>query len=120
MCIDPDAVEGAADVEAKAATKPSRSPEPNAQEAIVVRNPVVEEASTPAEEDADSTTSEDAPRGAVFDDILSHSQARMLESIAALGRNVDLLMSRTLVTLPGSRDKSKARIHLDEEGGEIL
>ena len=114
VCIDPDAVESDGTITEKAeGPKPALQPVPvEAAEEIVVRDaPEEESGANPAEED--DTGSDESPTGnAVFDDILLHSQARMLESITALGRDVDLLIA-------GGRGKSRGNI-INEDGGEIL
>lgn len=122
MCIDPDAVEGDTSTATTADTQPKKAQHIPVTEAIVVRDPVIEEPSSETDQDAVPPNSDDTPHSAVFDDILSHSQARMLESIAALGKNVDVLIGRALAgdSLGGNRDKGKGGISLEEEGAEIL
>lgn len=115
VCIDPDAVESDSASTEKAESRP-RPPPPSvpvdAAEEIIVRD-AEEVLSVPMEEE-DEANGDEAPTGnAVFDDILLHSQARMLESITALGRDVDLLIA-------GGRGKSRGNVDLNEEGGEIL
>jgi hypothetical protein len=122
VCIDPDAVEGDGDAAPPSGAESKPGQEFPAKEAIVVRDPVIKSPPPEPEEEQESIDSDETPHNAVFDDILSHSQARMLESIAALGKNVDLLIGRAQVgnSLGGSRDKGKGKISLEEEGGEIL
>ncbi|KAI5453558.1 hypothetical protein NCC49_005384 [Naganishia albida] len=122
VCIDPDAVEADARPTPESDAESGRVQEPPAKEAIAVRDPALKAPSPETEEEQEPISSEETPHNAVFDDILSHSQARMLESIADLGKNVDLLLGKALVgnSVGGGRDKGKGRISLEEEGGEIL
>lgn len=122
VCIDPDAVEADARPTPESDAESGRVQEPPAKEAIAVRDPAIKAPSPETEEEQEPISSEETPHNAVFDDILSHSQARMLESIADLGKNVDLLLGKALVgnSVGGGRDKGKGRISLEEEGGEIL
>jgi hypothetical protein len=121
VCIDPDEVEGDVNT-AKAEVKPKPVQHHPVKEAIVVRDPVIEPPTSDTDHETDPSNSDDTPHSAVFDDILLHSQARMLESIAALGKNVDVLIGRALAgdSLGGNRDKGKGRISLEEEAAEIL
>lgn len=122
MCIDPDAVERDGDAAPPSGTEPKSGNEVPAEEAIVIRDPIIKSPPPEPEEEQESINSDETPHNAVFDDILSHSQARLLESIAALGKNVDFLIGRAVVgsSLGGSRDRGKGKISLEDEGGEIL
>lgn len=121
VCIDPDAVES--DGASPKVGSPPSPPPPIAQkpaEEIVVRDPPIQ-VDTPIEEEEDTSTDEPPAGQAVFDDILLHSQARMLESIAALGRNVDLMVGNLGADARSvGRGKSRGAGGLEEDGAEIL
>lgn len=64
----------------------------------------------------------DKPRNSIMDRIISHSQARILDSIAALGAKVEVLVERGGVenVKAAARVAGNARLGMDEEGVEIL
>lgn len=118
MCIDPDAVESDGTPDPTVGSSSPPSPPPPAAvdhvEQVIARDPPKEASPAPMEEEDDTNSDDESPTGhAFFDDILLHSQARMLESIVALGRDVDLLVA-------GGRGKTKGSINMNEDGGEVL
>ncbi|KAJ9094059.1 hypothetical protein QFC21_006160 [Naganishia friedmannii] len=126
VCIDPDAVESESGREPKpVAERKSEEPALTDKVPIDSRKHKVVKAATNNEaddEEVDSTTSGTGHHNAVFDDILSHSQARMLETIASLARSVDLLAGKAALAEVGAggRPNGKARVNLEEGSGEVL
>jgi hypothetical protein len=125
VCIDPDAVEGESGREPKLVAERTSEELTSADKApIDSRKQQIENGGTANEVDdeVDATTGGPSHHNAVFDDILSHSQARMLETIASLAQSVDLLAGKAALAKAGAggRANGKVRANLEEGGGEIL